>query len=92
MELGKKKRDKIVVGFAMETENGLANATKKLRQKNMDLIVMNDLTVEGAGFQADTNVVSLIDKDESVQNLQKMTKLEVADHILDRVTKKLKGC
>ena len=91
VELGKKKRDKIVVGFAMETENGLANATNKLRQKNMDLIVMNDLTVEGAGFQADTNVVSLIDEDESVQNLQKMTKLEVADHILDRVTKKLKG-
>jgi len=90
-ELGRVKEDKILVGFAMETENGVANARKKLESKNLDLIVLNDLTVEGAGFGVDTNVVTLIDRDGSAQGLPKMSKQEVADRILDRVREKLKG-
>lgn len=90
-ELGKVKGERVLVGFAMETENGVANARKKLEAKNLDLIVLNDLTVEGAGFGADTNVVTLIDRDGSAQDLPKMSKREVADRILDRVREKLKG-
>jgi phosphopantothenoylcysteine decarboxylase/phosphopantothenate--cysteine ligase len=89
-ELGRVKEERILVGFAMETENGVANARKKLEAKNLDLIVLNDLTVEGAGFGVDTNVVTLIDRDGSAQDLPKMSKREVADRILDRVREKLK--
>ena len=90
-ELGRVKEDRVLVGFAMETENGVANARKKLEAKNLDLIVLNDLTVEGAGFGVDTNVVTLIDRDGSAQDLPKMSKREGADQILDRVREKLKG-
>ncbi len=91
VELGKIKGEQILVGFAMETENGVANAQKKLEAKTLDLIVLNDLTVEGAGFAVDTNVVTLIDRDGAAQDLPKMSKREVADRILDRVKEKLKG-
>ena len=82
--LGARKNGRIVVGFAMETENGLSNARKKLVEKCLDLIVLNDLNVPGAGFGVDTNVVTLIDGDEA-EPLPKMSKLEVADRILDWV-------
>ena len=82
--LGARKNGRIVVGFAMETENGLSNARKKLIEKCLDLIVLNDLNVPGAGFGVDTNVVTLIDGDEA-EPLPKMSKLEVADRILDWV-------
>lgn len=82
--LGARKQSRIVVGFAMETENGLSNARKKLEEKHLDLIVLNDLNVSGAGFGVDTNVVTLIDGNEA-ESLPKMPKLEVADRILDRV-------
>ena len=88
--LGRDKGDRVVVGFAMETENGVANARKKLESKHLDLIVLNDLTVEGAGFGVDTNVVTLIDRDGSVSDLPKLSKAEVADHILDRIKEKLR--
>ncbi len=82
--LGARKKGRILVGFAMETENGLPNARKKLVEKHLDLIVLNDLNVSGAGFGVDTNVVTLIDGDEA-EPLPKMSKLEVADRILDWV-------
>lgn len=82
--LGARKKGRILVGFAMETENGLPNARKKLVEKRLDLIVLNDLNVSGAGFGVDTNVVTLIDGDEA-EPLPKMSKLEVADRILDWV-------
>ncbi len=82
--LGARKNGRIVVGFAMETENGLSNARKKLEEKYLDLIVLNDLNVSGAGFGVDTNVVTLIDGGEA-EPLPKMSKLEVADRILDWV-------
>ena len=83
VELGACKGDRVVVGFAMETENGVANARKKLVEKHLDLIVLNDLNVAGAGFGVDTNVVTLIDRFDSVDPLPLMSKLEAADRILD---------
>ena len=86
VELGAQKGQRVVVGFAMETENGPANAQKKLEAKHLDLIVLNDLTVEGAGFGVDTNVVTLIDTAGGQEDLPRMSKLEVADRILDRLS------
>jgi phosphopantothenoylcysteine decarboxylase/phosphopantothenate--cysteine ligase len=85
VELGARKKDRVVVGFAMETENGLSNAQKKLEEKHLDLIILNDLNVAGAGFGVDTNVVTLIDAGGVAEPLPKMSKLEVADRILDWV-------
>lgn len=85
-ELGKRKTEHmIMVGFAAETENVLENAKKKLLSKNLDLIVANDVTVEEAGFAADTNVVTLIDRAGSCRPLPKMSKDEVAAAIIDSV-------
>ena len=85
VELGARKRGRVVVGFAMETENGLSNARKKLTEKHLDLIVLNNLKEAGAGFGVDTNVVTLIDAESAPEPLPKMAKLEVADRILDRI-------
>ena len=86
-ELGKAKEDSdyILVGFAAETEDMLANAMEKLRDKNLDIIVVNDITREDSGFNADTNLVKIIYKDGSREELPLMSKDEVADEILDRI-------
>lgn len=89
-ELGKIKGDKILVGFAMETQNLIDNAREKVRKKNLDFIVANDLMTEGAGFAHDTNIVKIIDKNGDIESLPKMTKLELADVIIDKVLKVLK--
>lgn len=83
--LGEKKGQKILVGFALEMENEVQNAALKLKRKNLDLIVANNPTVEGAGFDAETNVVSILDRKGEVQQLERMPKFDVAMHILDRV-------
>lgn len=75
----------VVVGFALETDNALANARVKLEQKDLDLIVVNDATEPGAGFGVDTNRVTLLARDGSEERLSLMPKMEVADAILDRV-------
>ena len=77
--------DRLLVGFAAETENVAANARKKLVAKNVDLIVANDVTAEGAGFDLDTNVVTLFARDGRDVALPKMSKSEVAQRILDEV-------
>jgi phosphopantothenoylcysteine decarboxylase/phosphopantothenate--cysteine ligase len=77
------KGERLVVGFAAETENVAENARKKLTQKNADLIVANDVTVEGAGFDYDTNIVTLFSRDGRDLALPRMSKAEVADKILD---------
>jgi phosphopantothenoylcysteine decarboxylase/phosphopantothenate--cysteine ligase len=77
------KTRQIVVGFAAETENLLAHAAEKLARKRLDLIVANDVTAEGAGFESDTNIVTLLFADGRAQPLPKMTKREVADRLLD---------
>ncbi len=82
-EVGAAKGQKKLVVFAAETEDLIPNAVKKLRAKNADLIVANDVTLEGAGFDADTNIATLIASDGSMTALEKMTKSELADVILD---------
>ena len=79
------KGDRLIVGFAAETQNVAENARKKLAAKNADLIVANDVTAEGAGFDHDTNVVTLFSRDGRDLALPKMTKSEVAQRILDEV-------
>ena len=81
--LGQNKGKRVVIGFAMETDNALENARKKLKEKNLDLIVLNELNVEGAGFGVDTNVVTLIEPHRDAVALPLMSKRDVADRILD---------
>jgi phosphopantothenoylcysteine decarboxylase / phosphopantothenate---cysteine ligase len=83
-ELGKVKGNKVLVGFAMETQNLIENAKAKVLKKNLDFIVANNLKTEGAGFAADTNVVKIIDKSGKVEDIPLMKKSELADLILDK--------
>ncbi|WP_054694667.1 bifunctional phosphopantothenoylcysteine decarboxylase/phosphopantothenate--cysteine ligase CoaBC [Syntrophomonas palmitatica] len=80
-----KQTGQIMVGFAAETEDVLNNAKKKLKSKNLDFVVANDVTMEGAGFACDTNIVTLISLDGEVVSLPKMSKQEVARAIIDKV-------
>jgi phosphopantothenoylcysteine decarboxylase/phosphopantothenate--cysteine ligase len=84
-ELGKRKKKQILVGFAAETENLLANAAAKMRKKNLDMIVANDVTAEGAGFGSETNLVNLLFADGRQETLPLLSKDEVAARLLDRV-------
>jgi phosphopantothenoylcysteine decarboxylase/phosphopantothenate--cysteine ligase len=83
----KNKGDRLIVGFAAETEGVAENARKKLTAKNADLIVANDVTAEGAGFDHDTNVVTLFARDGRDLPLPRLTKSEVAQRILDEVVR-----
>ena len=84
-ELGKIKGDKVLVGFAAETNDVLENAAKKVKKKNLDFIVANDLTMQGAGFSTETNIVKIIEADGSIKEYPKLLKSEVGDIILDKV-------
>ena len=84
-EIGKIKNNKILVGFAAETNDLIENAKKKKKKKNLDFIVANDLTKEGAGFGVDTNIVKIIDKEGNITEYPKMKKEEVANIILDKI-------
>ncbi|MBP7072450.1 MAG: bifunctional phosphopantothenoylcysteine decarboxylase/phosphopantothenate--cysteine ligase CoaBC [Clostridia bacterium] len=84
-ELGKIKGSKILVGFAMETENLVENAAEKVKKKNLDFIAANDLNEAGAGFAAETNAVKLIDREGNIENIPLKMKDEIADIILDRI-------
>jgi phosphopantothenoylcysteine decarboxylase / phosphopantothenate---cysteine ligase len=86
-EVAKNKGRKIVVGFAAETDHVAENARRKLASKNADLIVANDITAEGAGFDLDTNVVALFARDGRDLALPKLPKSEVAQRILDEVVR-----
>jgi phosphopantothenoylcysteine decarboxylase/phosphopantothenate--cysteine ligase len=85
-ELGEKKGSRILIGFAAETEELLKNAREKLTKKNLDLIVANDVTQEGAGFDGDTNIVRFLSADGFVEELPEMSKDAVAEMLLDRVS------
>jgi len=74
-----------VVGFAAETDHLLENAASKLHAKRLDLVVANDVAQEGAGFEVDTNIVTLIFPDGRQKPLEKMSKLDVANCILDEI-------
>lgn len=83
--IGARKVNAVVVGFALETDDVLANGREKLAAKQLDLIVINDAREEGAGFDVDTNRVTLIDARGTVEELPLISKRQVADVILDRV-------
>jgi phosphopantothenoylcysteine decarboxylase/phosphopantothenate--cysteine ligase len=85
LEAGQRKGKRLLIGFAAETANLLANARKKLAEKNLDLIVANDVSLPGAGFAVDTNIVKLIDRCGKVEELPLMSKEDLADRVLDRV-------
>ena len=85
-ELGGLKKSQVLVGFAAETQNVLEYANKKLVEKNLNFIVANDVTAEGAGFGVSTNIASIIHRDGEVENFPKMSKAELAEKIIERVT------
>lgn len=86
---GQKKDKQIIVGFAAETNNLLEYALGKLQRKNFDFIVANDVTSPGAGFKADTNIATLINKDGSIEEYPLMDKSLLAEKILDKVNELL---
>ena len=79
------KKNQILIGFAAETQNILEYARKKLVEKNLDFIVANDVTAEGAGFAVQTNIASIIWRNGDVENFSKMTKANLAEKIVERV-------
>jgi len=87
--LGKiKKNHQLLVGFALETDKEFENAVKKLKAKNLDLIVLNSLNDEGAGFGCETNKVTIIDKENNALSIDLKSKAEVANDIIDFIAKK----
>ena len=85
-QLGKmKKKNQFLTGFALETDNELENAKSKLNRKNLDLIVMNSLKDEGAGFGVSTNKVTFIDRNEHTKELPLMSKADVAENLVNQI-------
>ena len=87
MEVSKIKTQQFVVGFAAETQNLIQSALEKLRNKRLDLIVANDISAPGIGFQSDNNQVTLVDSNEQVENLPRMAKQEIANILLDKISR-----
>lgn len=90
-ELGKQKSHQFLVGFAAETNNPIKNGKSKLSRKNMDAIVINDLTKEGAGFAEDTNIVTYINAKGEETTLPKLSKRETARQLLSLIERDMKG-
>ncbi len=85
-ELGRlKKEDQFLLGFALETNNERANAIEKLKKKNLDMIVLNSLRNAGAGFESDTNKITILDKDNNEIDFELKTKSEVAKDIINAI-------
>jgi phosphopantothenoylcysteine decarboxylase/phosphopantothenate--cysteine ligase len=85
-EISLKKESQIIVGFAAETENVLENARQKLVSKNLDAVVVNDVSREGVGFDSDRNAVTIITREEVIE-IPETTKWEVAQRVLDQVAR-----
>jgi phosphopantothenoylcysteine decarboxylase/phosphopantothenate--cysteine ligase len=81
----RRRKGQIIVGFAAETEHLARNAAAKLRAKRLDLLVANDVSQKDAGFDVDTNIVTLLFPDGRIMALEKMSKLDVANRVLDEV-------
>jgi phosphopantothenoylcysteine decarboxylase / phosphopantothenate---cysteine ligase len=87
-ELGsRKKRNQILIGFALETENEISNAKEKLREKNLDLVILNSMKDHGAGFNTNTNKITLLDRSGNITKGELKDKQEIAVDILDAVKK-----
>lgn len=84
-----KRKDQIIIGFAAESEALLTNATQKLKRKNLDVIVANDITVPDIGFGSDDNAVIILSADGRRENLQRMPKRAIAEHLCDLLAQKL---
>lgn len=89
LSMGQQKNNQLLVGFALETENEIANAKKKLEKKNLDFIVLNSLNDKGAGFKKDTNKITIIDKAHNAKSFDLKSKAEVAKDIINEVIAKL---
>tara|TARA_R110001583_G_scaffold412_7_gene3914 strand:- start:19909 stop:21123 length:1215 start_codon:yes stop_codon:yes gene_type:complete len=87
--LGDIKKNQFLVGFALETNNEIENATSKLKKKNLDLIVLNSLQDKGAGFKKDTNKVTIIDKLEKISEFSLKSKAEVAEDIFNEILNRI---
>ena len=79
------KKNQILVGFALETDNELENAKKKLTKKNLDFIVLNSLNDKGAGFGTSTNKITIIDKNNKIEHFKLKSKEEVAVDIVNKL-------
>ena len=84
-ELGRERRERILVGFAAETEDLLGNAADKLRRKNSDFIIANDVSAPHVGIEADENAVTILDRDGGVHEIPRASKAVVAEAILDHI-------
>src|SRR5690606_14875448 len=89
-ELGRLKKRQIIVGFAAETGNLRENAVKKLTQKNLDLIVANNVLQEGAGFAVDTNIIQIFFRNGEEKQFPKKTKQQAAKEILNAIQELIK--
>jgi phosphopantothenoylcysteine decarboxylase/phosphopantothenate--cysteine ligase len=90
-ELGKlKKRSQLLAGFALETGNEISNATEKLKRKNLDIIVLNSLREKGAGFEQDTNRITIIDKYNNIDKFELKSKEDAARDILEKIVSMIK--
>ena len=86
MELGSMKKDnQLLIGFALETDNEIENAVRKLENKNLDYIVLNSLNEEGSGFQHETNKISIIDKNREIESFELKSKKEAARDIVQKI-------
>jgi len=85
--VGSRKENQFFIGFAAESENVIENAKRKVESKNFDLIVCNDISQKDAGFKSDTNIVSMISKDGTIEHYEKMLKKDIAKIILDKTIK-----
>ncbi len=89
--ISKRRKKSVIVGFALETTDGIRNAEEKLKSKQLDLVVLNDAKEPGAGFGVDTNRVTVISRDGKQEALDLMSKTDLAEILLDRVERELNG-
>ncbi len=89
--ISRRKKKSLIVGFALETSDGISNARKKLEAKDLDLVVLNNAKEPGAGFGVDTNRVTVIGRNGKLEELELMSKTDLAELLLDRVEKELSG-
>ena len=89
--ISRRKKKSLIVGFALETNDGIKNAREKLKSKDLDLVVLNDASEPGAGFGVDTNRVTVIDRNGKQEELDLMSKTDLAEALLDRVEEELRG-
>jgi phosphopantothenoylcysteine decarboxylase/phosphopantothenate--cysteine ligase len=89
--ISKRKKKSLIVGFALETTDGISNAREKLKAKDLDIVVLNNPTEPGAGFGVDTNRVTVITRSGKQEDLELMSKTDLAELLLDRVEQELNG-